>query len=88
MGWNKEASAALVYLILYAIVFFVMIFGYATRALKFKSRYLIILLHITIRLASEACGLTFGIVGYSNVDVLVAYFILVRSPCRLPQINY
>ena len=76
MALNTEASAALVFLILYAILFFLMIFGYLTRRLSLRSRYSVVLFHITIRLASQASGLAFGIVGYSNTSLLVAYFIL------------
>ncbi|KIM37943.1 hypothetical protein M413DRAFT_76503 [Hebeloma cylindrosporum] len=73
---NTEASAALVYLILYAILFAFMLYGYATRHLRFRSRYTVILVHVLVRLASQATGLAFGVVGYANTSLLVAYFIL------------
>jgi len=76
MGLNTEASAALVYLILYAIIFAVVVWCYLTGRMRLRSRYSIILFHITIRLASQATGLAFGIVGYDNTNLLVAYFIL------------
>jgi hypothetical protein len=76
MGLNTEASAALVFLVLYTILFALMIYGYASRHLLFRSRYSVILFHVTIRLASQATGLAFGIVGYANTSLLVAYFIL------------
>ncbi|KIM37938.1 hypothetical protein M413DRAFT_448200, partial [Hebeloma cylindrosporum] len=76
MGLNTEASAALVFLILYAILFAFMLYGYATRHLRFRSRYSVILFHVTVRLASQATGLAFGVVGYANTSLLVAYFIL------------
>ena len=76
MGLDTEASAALVYLILYTILFVVMLYGYATRHFTLGSRFTIILFHITIRLASQATGLAFGVVGFSNTQLLVAYFIL------------
>ena len=76
MGLNTESSAALVYLVLYAILFAFMLYGYATGHLGFRSRYSVILFHVTVRLASQATGLAFGVVGYSNTSLLVAYFIL------------
>jgi len=76
MGLNTEASAALVYLFLYIILFAFILYGYATRHLTLRSRFTIILFHVTIRLASQATGLAFGVVGYSNTQLLVAYFIL------------
>jgi len=76
MGLNTETSAALVYLILYAILFVVLVAGYLTGRLRWRSRYTIILFHVTVRLASQGTGLAFGFVGYSNTDLLVAYFIL------------
>jgi hypothetical protein len=76
MTLNTEASAALVFLILYAILFVILFLGYVTGCLRLRSRYSIILFHVTIRLASQATGLAFGIVGYSGTSLLVAYFIL------------
>ena len=76
MGLTTEASAALVYLILYTILFVILLYGYATRHLTLGSRFTVILFHVTIRLASQATGLAFGVVGFSNTSLLVAYFIL------------
>lgn len=76
MGLNTEATAALVYLILYLLLFIILIIGYVTGRLELRSRYSVITFHVTVRLASQAVGLAFGIEGYSNVDLLVAYFIL------------
>ena len=76
MRLNSESSAALVYLILYVILFKFLVVGYILRYLSWRSRYTVILFHVTIRMASQAAGLAFGIVGYSNTNLLVAYFIL------------
>ena len=76
MGLNTEASAALVFLILYTILFVLLLLGYLTGRLRLRSRYSIIMFHVIVRLASQATGLAFGIVGYSATDLLVAYFIL------------
>ena len=76
MGLNTEASAALVFLILYAILFLVMVAGYVTRRVRLASRHTVVFSHVVVRLASQATGLAFGIVGYNNINLLVAYFIL------------
>jgi len=76
MGLHTKASAALVFLILYAILFALLLLGSLTRRLKLCSRYGLILFHVTVRLASQATGLAFGIVGYANASLLVACFIL------------
>ena len=76
MGLNGETSAALVFLILYTILFIFLLVGYIGRYLSWRSRYSIILFHVTIRLASQATGVAFGIIGFKNINILVAYFIL------------
>lgn len=78
-GLNNEASAALVFLILYSILFVILVFGYVTKRLQLRSRYSTIMFHVTVRLASQATGLAFGIVGFENTNLLVAYFILYVS---------
>jgi choline-glycine betaine transporter len=76
MGLNTEARAALVFLILYTILFAAIFSGYITRRFTFRTRYTVILFHVLVRLSSQATGLAFGVVGYSNTNLLVAYFIL------------
>ena len=88
MGLNTEASAALVFLILYTILFALLLFGYFTGRLRLRSRYSVILFHVTIRLASQATGLAFGVVGYANTSLLVAYFILGGVSPVFPFIYY
>ncbi|SPC63157.1 uncharacterized protein UHOD_06473 [Ustilago sp. UG-2017b] len=74
--WSPLASASLVFLILYFILFLFLAYLYVLRKVPLLSRWLVLLLHVTVRLASQGCGLSFGIVGYANIDLLVAYFIL------------
>jgi cytochrome b561 len=88
MGLNTEASAALVFLVLYTILFALLLFGYFTGRLRLRSRYSVILFHVTIRLASQATGLAFGVVGYANTSLLVAYFILGGVSPVFPSIYY
>lgn len=76
MSLNTETSAALVFLFLYAIVFAFMLFGYSTGRLILRSRFTIILFHVSIRLASQGTAVAFGIIGFANPHLLVAYFVL------------
>jgi hypothetical protein len=76
MGLNTETRAALVFLILYAILFVFLLLGHVMGCLPLRSRYSIITFHVMVRLASQATGVAFGIVGYSAINLLVAYFIL------------
>ncbi|KAF7982874.1 hypothetical protein HWV62_25108 [Athelia sp. TMB] len=76
MGLNNETSAALVFLVLYAIVFVILILGYLTRRVALRSRYTVLAFHVTVRLASQATGVAFGIIGFANYHLLVAYFVL------------
>jgi len=78
MSLNAKATASLVFLILYAFLFAILLFGFLTRRLKLFSRYSGILFHVVVRLASQATGLAFGVtvVGYANTSLLVACFVL------------
>lgn len=74
--WSPLASASLVFLILYLILFLAVSTLFVLRKVQRKSRWLVLLLHVLVRLASQACGLSFGIVGYKNINILVAYYVL------------
>jgi hypothetical protein len=85
MGLNTEAKAALVFLILYTILLAILLLGYFTRRLRFHSRYAAILCHVTVSLASLATGLAYGVVGYTNASLLLAYFTL-GGECHLDSL--
>ncbi|KAH8817733.1 hypothetical protein DL96DRAFT_1623186 [Flagelloscypha sp. PMI_526] len=74
--FTKEAAAALIFFIGYACIFAWLLFAYLTRRIKWKSRYTLLLFHVTIRIASQACGIAFGIFGFDNLGVFLAYLIL------------
>ncbi|KAF7307917.1 hypothetical protein MKEN_01152500 [Mycena kentingensis (nom. inval.)] len=74
--FTGEAGAALVFLIGYFCVFVWMLYGFLTHRLKWRSRYLALFLHVTIRVASQACGIGFGILGFRNTDLFLAFLIL------------
>ncbi|KDR73327.1 hypothetical protein GALMADRAFT_729940 [Galerina marginata CBS 339.88] len=74
--FGREASAALVFLILYVGIFSWMLWAYLTKHIKWGSRWFILFFHVAIRVASQACGLVFGIQGWANSNVLLAFLIL------------
>jgi len=51
--FSKDAGAALVFAILYALMFIYMTFMYATKRYRFKSRFTILYFHALIRVASQ-----------------------------------
>lgn len=53
-----------------------MLYAYQTHKIKWKSRWSLVFFHVTVRVASQGCGLAFGIHGFENTDVFLAYLIL------------
>ncbi|KAJ7722898.1 hypothetical protein DFH07DRAFT_284352 [Mycena maculata] len=74
--FNGEAGAALVFLILYLAVFVWMLFAYLTRRFKWRSRWSLLMFHVTIRLASQGSGIGFAILTFSNTNLFLAFLIL------------
>ncbi|KAJ6554299.1 hypothetical protein B0H19DRAFT_1153102 [Mycena capillaripes] len=74
--FTGEAGAALTFLIGYLVIFGWMIFAYATNRIKWRSRYSLLFFHVTIRLASQACGVGFGVLQFANMNLFLAYLIL------------
>ncbi|KAH8824711.1 hypothetical protein DL96DRAFT_1740360 [Flagelloscypha sp. PMI_526] len=73
---TKEAGAALVFFIGYVGLFAWMLYAYSTHRIKWLSRYSMLFFHVIIRVASQACGIAFGILGFDDMDVFLAYLIL------------
>ncbi|KAF7297392.1 hypothetical protein MIND_00972800 [Mycena indigotica] len=74
--FTGEAGAALAFLLGYFAVFIWMLYGFLTHKFKWGSRYLALFIHVTIRLASQGCGVGFGILGFRNTDLFLAFLIL------------
>ncbi|KAF8156103.1 hypothetical protein B0H34DRAFT_716194 [Crassisporium funariophilum] len=74
--FGGEAGAALAFLVLYLLIFAWMIWAYTTKRIKLRSRYSLLFFHVTIRVASQACGVVFGVQGFENTGVFLAYLIL------------
>ncbi|KAJ7224628.1 hypothetical protein GGX14DRAFT_651209, partial [Mycena pura] len=74
--FTGEAGAALAFLIGYLAIFACMLFGFFTHRIKWGSRYIAVFFHVTIRIASQACGIGFGILGFRNTNLFLAFLIL------------
>ncbi|KAK7048804.1 hypothetical protein R3P38DRAFT_3175050 [Favolaschia claudopus] len=74
--FTGEAGAALAFLIGYLAIFSWMLFAFLTHRIKWRSRYSFLFFHVTIRVASQACGLGFGVLGFDNTDLFLAFLIL------------
>ncbi|KAJ7198098.1 hypothetical protein GGX14DRAFT_525881, partial [Mycena pura] len=75
-SFTGEAGAALAFLIGYLAIFVWMLHGFLTHRIKWRSRYSTVFLHVVIRVASQACGISFGILGFRNTNVFLAFLIL------------
>jgi hypothetical protein len=53
-----------------------MLYAYLTHRIKWRSKWSLLFSHVTIRLTSQGCGIGFGVVGFSNPDLFLAYLIL------------
>lgn len=53
-----------------------MLFAYLAHLIKWRSRYSLIFFHIIVRIASQGCGIAFGILGFRNTSVFLAFLIL------------
>ncbi|KAK7018275.1 hypothetical protein R3P38DRAFT_3200638 [Favolaschia claudopus] len=71
-----EAGAALIFLVLYLLLFIFLLFKYINRSIQLKSRWTVLFLHILIRLASQGCGIGFGLTGFANTGLFLAFLVL------------
>ncbi|KAJ6554247.1 hypothetical protein B0H19DRAFT_1262633 [Mycena capillaripes] len=76
LKFTAEAGTALAFLIGSLVVFAWMFFAYLTHLIKWRSRYSLIFFHIIVRIASQGLGIAFGILGFSNTSVFLAFLIL------------
>lgn len=77
MSLNSFGIASTVFLVLYGLLFIFLLFNYATRRFNLRSRWTLILFHVTLRLAAQSVGLAFALVGFDGgVSLLVASLVL------------
>jgi hypothetical protein len=53
-----------------------MLFAFLTHRIKWRSRYLLLFSHVTIRVAAQICGIEFGVLGFRNTNLFLAFLIL------------
>ncbi|KAJ7822955.1 hypothetical protein B0H13DRAFT_2376365 [Mycena leptocephala] len=76
LKFTAEAGTALAFLIGYLAVFAWMLFAYLNHLIKWRSRYSLIFFHVIVRIASQGLGIAFGLLGFSNTSVFLAFLIL------------
>ncbi|KAJ7450292.1 hypothetical protein B0H11DRAFT_321900 [Mycena galericulata] len=76
LKFTTEAGTALGFLIGYLVVFAWMLFAYLAHLIKWRSRYSLIFFHVIIRVASQGLGIAFGILGFRNTGVFLAFLVL------------
>ncbi|KAJ7661959.1 hypothetical protein DFH06DRAFT_1088464 [Mycena polygramma] len=76
LNFTAEAGTALGFLIGYLVVFVWMLFAYLNHLIKWRSRYSLIFFHVIVRVASQGLGIAFGLLGFSNTNVFLAFLIL------------
>ncbi|KAJ6554234.1 hypothetical protein B0H19DRAFT_1152935 [Mycena capillaripes] len=75
-AFTGAAGAALAFLIGYLAVFGWMLFAFLTHRIKWRSRYALLFFHVTVRVAAQGCGIAFGILGFKNTNLFLAFLIL------------
>lgn len=84
------AGAALVFAVLYSVILGWLVFHFATRRFSFNSRWTLLLLHVLIRVVSQALGVAFGVLVFDNIGIFIAYLVLSTSGAvswRIPRAN-
>lgn len=76
MPLNAFGISSTLFLVLYALLFIFLMFNYATKRFTFRSRWSLILFHVSLRLAAQSVGLAFSIIGFKQVSLLIASLVL------------
>ncbi|PWN33136.1 uncharacterized protein FA14DRAFT_190323 [Meira miltonrushii] len=76
MTLNAFGISSTLFLILYALLFIFLMFNYATKRFTLRSRWSLILFHVTLRLAAQSVGLAFSLIGFKAVSLLIASLVL------------
>ncbi|GAA5990762.1 hypothetical protein JCM10908_000004 [Rhodotorula pacifica] len=79
-GSARDKAPAIVFLVLYSAVFALLVWLYATKAVRWRSRYSFVLFHVTMRLVGMALGVAFSCLewqpgGGPRLSVLIAYLV-------------
>ncbi|KAF7296295.1 hypothetical protein HMN09_01099200 [Mycena chlorophos] len=74
--FNSDSGAALLFLLLYFCIFLWILAMRMRGNIRLRSRWSILLLHVAVRMASQACGIGFTILSFSNINVFLAFLVL------------
>jgi hypothetical protein len=73
---HGEGISGVVFLSLYIGNLVILLYGYSTRRIKFRSVYSVLLLHVFIRIGAQSVGIALGTQSGINTGLLVAFFVL------------
>ncbi|KAK6909871.1 hypothetical protein L486_00476 [Kwoniella mangroviensis CBS 10435] len=76
MTLHGEGIGGVVFLTLYTINFTILLYGFTTRLISFKSVYSFLLFHVCLRLAAQSVAIVTGTKDQLNGGLLVAFFVL------------
>ncbi|CEP60795.1 uncharacterized protein LALA0_S01e19130g [Lachancea lanzarotensis] len=72
---NRGGIPAIVFLVLYAVLFSWVTVLLVTKRVSWKSRYTSIFIHTLLRLAAQICGIGYAVAGVEHYKWLIAYFV-------------
>ncbi|WVR05516.1 hypothetical protein IAU60_002534 [Kwoniella sp. DSM 27419] len=73
---HGEGISGAVFLALYSVNLSILIFGFSTRRIRFKSVYAFLLFHVLLRLAAQSISVAVGVSDAFNAGLLIAFFVL------------
>ena len=73
---HGEGISGVVFLTLYSGNLILLLYGYATRRIVFRSVYTLLLLHILLRIGAQSVGIALGSQSSIDPGILVAFFVL------------
>ncbi|WWC62288.1 uncharacterized protein I303_104884 [Kwoniella dejecticola CBS 10117] len=76
MGFHGEGIGGAVFLALYSINLSILIFGFSTRRISFKSVYSFLLFHVCLRISAQSVSIVTGTKDRLDTGLLIAFFVL------------
>ncbi|SCU79002.1 LADA_0A09142g1_1 [Lachancea dasiensis] len=72
---DRGGIPAIVFLVLYFVLFSWVTFLLLTKRVLWRSRYTSIFVHTLLRLAAQICGIGYGVAGVEHINWLIAYLV-------------
>ncbi|WVW84354.1 hypothetical protein I302_106388 [Kwoniella bestiolae CBS 10118] len=76
MTLHGEGIGGVVFLVLYSINFSILIYGFSTKLISFKSVYSFLLFHVCLRLSAQSVAIATGTKDQLDAGLLIAFFVL------------